>query len=67
MLAKLLCCPKTLWLLDEPTVNLDNQAKELLFNLISTRIKEGGIVIIASHDEIFAPITSSIHLEDFKN
>lgn len=67
MLAKLLCCPATLWLLDEPTVNLDREAKELLFNLVSTRIKESGIVIIATHDEIFAPITNSICLEDFKS
>jgi len=66
MLAKLLCCPSTIWLLDEPTVNLDKQAKELLFNLVSIKIKDGGMVIIATHDEIFKPLANTIYLEDFK-
>ncbi len=65
MLAKLLCCPTTIWLLDEPTINLDKQSKELLFNLVSTRIKDGGMVIIASHDDIFEPLGGKICLEDF--
>lgn len=66
LLAKLLCCPATIWLLDEPTINLDDQGKELLFNLVSTRIKESGIVIIATHDDLFLPISCKINLEDFK-
>ena len=66
MLAKLLCCPAAIWLLDEPTINLDEQTKKLLFNLVSTRIKDGGIVIIATHDEIFKPLANIIYLEDFK-
>lgn len=66
ILAKLLCCPTTIWLLDEPTVNLDRQGKELLFNLISSRIKEKGIVIIATHDDLFDPIAKTLNLENFK-
>jgi len=66
MLAKLLYNPAAIWLLDEPTVNLDKQSKELLFNLVSTRIKDGGIAIIATHDEIFNPLANKIYLEDFK-
>lgn len=66
ILSKLLCCPATIWILDEPTNNLDKQGKELLFNLVSTRIKENGIVIIATHDDIFSPIATNINLEDFK-
>ena len=66
ILAKLLCCPSTIWLLDEPTVNLDKEGKDLLFNLVSSRIKENGIVIIATHDDLFSPISTTINLEDFK-
>ncbi len=66
LLAKLLCCPATIWLLDEPTTNLDDSGKELLFNLVSTRIKENGVVIIVTHDDLFSPISSKINLEDFK-
>jgi heme exporter protein A len=65
MLAKLLYSPSTIWLLDEPTVNLDKPTKELLFNLISIRIKEGGIVIAATHDEELLKLGSAICLEDF--
>ena len=66
ILAKLLYNPAAIWLLDEPTVNLDRKGKELLFNLVSTRIKDGGMAIIATHDEIFAPLANKIFLEDFK-
>ena len=66
LLAKLLCCPATIWLLDEPTVNLDDEGKELLFNLVKTRMSEGGIVIIASHDDLFDKIAAIVNLEDFK-
>jgi heme exporter protein A len=67
LLAKLLCCPKTLWLLDEPTINLDKTGKELLFNLIQSRIKDQGIVILTSHDNFFDKIAGTINLKDFKN
>lgn len=66
LLSKLIYQPKTLWLLDEPTINLDKAARELLFNLISVRIKEGGIVIIATHDEMLFSLGSKISMEDFK-
>jgi heme exporter protein A len=65
LLAKLLCCPATIWLLDEPTNNLDKQGKELLFNLITVRVKEGGIVMVSSHDEMLFPLGSKFCLEDF--
>lgn len=65
LLSKLLCCPATFWLLDEPSNNLDKQGKELLFNLINVRVKEGGIVIAATHDEILFNLGSKFCLEDF--
>jgi len=65
LLSKLLCCPSAIWLLDEPTNNLDKQGKELLFNLISSRIRDGGIVIAATHDDILLPLGNKLCLEDF--
>ncbi|MDX2083098.1 MAG: heme ABC exporter ATP-binding protein CcmA [Rickettsiales bacterium] len=65
MLARLLCCPATVWFLDEPSTNLDKAAKEKLHGLIQTRIKEQGLVIIATHDEMFFDLGSNINLEDF--
>ncbi len=65
MLAKLLACPATIWFLDEPSVNLDLEGKEKLRNLIKTRIKEDGLVIIATHDEAFFDLGPKLNLEDF--
>jgi heme exporter protein A len=64
-LAKLICCPATIWLLDEPSNNLDKTAKELLHGLIKTRIKEDGLVIMATHDEMFFDLGPQINLEDY--
>jgi heme exporter protein A len=54
MLAKLLACPATIWLLDEPSNNLDKKGKEKLHGLIANRAKENnGLVILTTHDEMF--------------
>lgn len=65
MLAKLLCCPATIWLLDEPSNNLDKDGKRLLHGLITTRIKEDGLVIITTHDEMFFDLGARLDLEDY--
>ncbi len=66
MLAKLLCCPATIWLLDEPTNNLDKEGKEKLKGLIETKVKEGsGLVIITSHDEFLFDLGVKLNIEDF--
>jgi heme exporter protein A len=67
MLAKLLACPSTIWILDEPLVNLDKKFQDKLLNLIKTRIKEGGLVIIATHNDIFDKLGPTININDFKN
>jgi len=65
MLAKLICCPTTVWLLDEPTNNLDKAGKELLRGLIATRVKENGLVILTTHDDDFLNFGARVELEDF--
>jgi heme exporter protein A len=65
MLAKLLACPSTIWLLDEPSINLDKENKQKLKELIKIRIKDQGIVIMVSHDEEFFDLGPKIMLEDF--
>ena len=64
-LAKLIACPATIWLLDEPTTNLDKATKEKLHGLIKTRIKEDGLVIIATHDESLFDLGVKLELENF--
>jgi tungstate transport system ATP-binding protein len=41
--------PKLL-LLDEPTANLDGQAREQVIELIPTMVEAGGSVVVACHD-----------------
>jgi heme exporter protein A len=65
LLSKLLCCPSAIWLLDEPTTNLDKQGKELLFNLIGGRIRDGGMVIAATHEDMLLALGNKLCLEDF--
>ena len=67
MLAKLMACPATIWLLDEPSNNLDKAGKEKLHGLIKTRIKEDGLVIMTSHDEMFFDLGPKLNLEEFNN
>lgn len=55
-LAALLLTTAKLWILDEPFVALDGFAVKLLQELIAQHIKNGGMVIITSHQEV--PLTS---------
>ena len=67
MLSKLICCPATIWFLDEPSNNLDAEAKEKLCGLIKTKIKDGdGLVVIATHDDALLKIGIRLEMEDFK-
>ena len=50
-LARLLLFNVKIWLLDEPFINLDKKAKQMLLNLIEIRLNHGGMVIIASHED----------------
>lgn len=67
MLAKLLACPATIWLLDEPSNNLDAEGKKKLHGLIKNRTEENGLVILTTHDEMFFDLGPRLNLEDFSN
>lgn len=64
-LAKLLACPATIWLLDEPSNNLDVAGKKLLRGLIETHLENSGVVLMATHDEEFFKLGALVSLEDF--
>ncbi|MET0438097.1 MAG: heme ABC exporter ATP-binding protein CcmA [Devosia sp.] len=51
-LARLLVSARPVWLLDEPTSALDTEGQRLLAGLIDDHLAAGGIVVIASHDDI---------------
>ncbi|XP_057416949.1 ABC transporter I family member 1 [Lotus japonicus] len=48
-LARLLAIDRPIWLLDEPSVALDDEGVRLLEYIIAEHRKQGGIVIVATH------------------
>lgn len=66
ILSKLMICPTTIWILDEPTVNLDQEGKKLLKSLIQTKIENHGIALISTHEDRILEKSAQINLEDFK-
>lgn len=64
-LARLIMVPCKLWLLDEPTNFLDEEAVILTASLIEARVKQGGIVVAASHVMQSAVASHTLAVEDF--
>ena len=51
-LARLLVCNTRLWLLDEVLTSLDKGAVSLVRSLIENHVADGGIAIVATHQEL---------------
>ena len=51
-LTRLITMPAKLWLLDEPTANLDEEGVALLHSLIMTRLEQRGIVLMTTHAQV---------------
>jgi len=51
-LARLLASPAPLWLLDEPTTNLDTAGQRLVGTLIEEHLARGGLAVAAIHHEL---------------
>ena len=49
-LARLSLMKRNIWLLDEPTTNLDLVGKEKFLELLTSHLEAGGISIIATHE-----------------
>lgn len=48
-LARLLCAPRPIWLLDEPTTSLDQKNSAALTTIIKDHLAHGGLVVAATH------------------
>jgi heme exporter protein A len=59
-LARLLACQSDLWLLDEIDSNLDQENRDLLYNLIISKANNGGIIVISSHQKENAIKTADV-------
>lgn len=48
-LARLLCVPRPIWLLDEPTTSLDQKSSATLSEIIKDHVANSGLVVAATH------------------
>lgn len=48
-LARLLATKRPIWLLDEPTSSLDRTAQEALIEVANAHLRDGGIIVAATH------------------
>jgi heme exporter protein A len=62
-LARVLLCKATLWILDEPTTNLDTAGVSLVEGLMDAHLKSGGAIITAAHHGLLAGHTAVRRLE----
>jgi heme exporter protein A len=62
-LAGLALMPVPLWLLDEPTTNLDKQGQLLVGSLIEQHLGRGGLVVAAIHHDLSVRATALRRLE----
>ncbi len=62
MLARLLTISRPLWLLDEPSVALDDDGQKLLMKLMQEHVNAGGIVIASSHLPLGIEFTQTLKL-----
>ena len=52
-----------LWLLDEPTTNLDNEGREIVGDLIREQLARGGMVVAAVHQGLPPSVQNVTRLE----
>ena len=61
-LARLWLSTRPLWLLDEPFASLDAVATSYLTQRLQSHLSNGGMVVVATHQEITLPTDSVQHL-----
>lgn len=65
-LARLWISHAPLWILDEPFNAIDKNGVQVLTRLFENHCKQGGIVIITSHQEVSSDHLQKINLADYK-
>lgn len=64
-LARLLAAPAALWLLDEPSVGLDDASLAVLEAMLADHRAGGGMVALATHTAIALPDAGELRLDAF--
>jgi heme exporter protein A len=64
-LARMLVSAAPLWILDEPTVGLDDRARLSLSEVIAAHRAEGGMLVLSTHQSVDLPEAQRLDLEDY--
>lgn len=64
-LARLLLGASDLWLLDEPTIALDQRAAAVLAMVMAAHRARGGMVVLSTHAEVDIPQARQLDMRDF--
>lgn len=62
-LARVLLLPATLWLLDEPTSNLDERGQAMFGQILLSHLERGGGAVVATHQALQLPAGRLVRLE----
>ena len=54
-LIRLSFCPAKVWIMDEPSIYLDEESKGILMSIIGEHVNAGGAVICATHEKFDMP------------
>ena len=54
-LIRLSFCPAKVWIMDEPSIYLDEESKGILMSIIGEHVNAGGAVICATHEKFDIP------------
>jgi heme exporter protein A len=63
-LARLVLVPRPIWFLDEPSVSLDVASVKVLAGVVSRHVKQGGMVIAATHVPLGIDFAAELVLGD---
>jgi len=61
-LARLVAVPASLWLLDEPTVGLDDASLRILVDMIAEHRRSGGMVVLATHGPLDLGVAGTLEM-----
>jgi heme exporter protein A len=65
-IARLLLSPRPVWLLDEPTAGLDTASVALVDALLDIHLKNGGIIVAATHTPLGSSNWQNLELQPVK-
>jgi heme exporter protein A len=65
-LARMLLTNAKIWLMDEPTVSLDEKTTKIISDIIVNHCDEGGAAIISTHVDLNLPKSTILDINSFK-